>query len=273
MSGRPPVILKLGGELIETPAGRARLGALAASIVETTPLVVVHGGGRAIDAELARRSIAPRKIDGLRVTDAATLDAVVAVLAGSANTDLVAALAASGVAAVGLTGVDARLCRARRVRTHRTASGAIVDLGLVGDPTRLDARLVHLLVANRYVPVIASLGVDEDDGSTVLNVNADVMACRLAAAFPGARVFIAGATAGVLDAGGRTVDRLDADGIDAMIADRSATAGMIAKLIACRDALRDGAAAVRIVDGRALAEAGDLSRAPGTEIVAGVRAG
>jgi acetylglutamate kinase len=261
------VILKLGGELLETVEGRARIAGLAASIASAEALVVIHGGGRAIDAELQRRAIAPNKVDGLRVTDAPTLDAVVAVLGGSANTELVAALVGAGVKAVGLTGVDAAFGRARRARAHRSTSGALVDLGLVGDPTNVDASLIGLLVTNGYVPVVASLGVDEDDRSTVLNVNADVMACRIAAALDQADLIIAGATAGVFDADGRTIDRLDEDGIDAMIADKSATAGMIAKLTAAREALRGGAARVRIVDGRALRTAEDLRNAPGTEIV------
>ncbi len=258
------LLLKLGGELLETAASRARIAAVAASLAGVRPLVVVHGGGRAVDVELDRRGIAPKKVDGLRVTDAATLDAVVAVLAGSANTELVAALAAAGLRAVGLTGVDAGFGRARRVRAHRTASGAVVDLGLVGDPVDVDARLIALLLANSFVPVVASLGVDEADRTAVLNVNADVMACRIAAALPQSDLVIAGATAGVLDAAGRTIARLDADGIDAMIAAGSATAGMIAKLTACREALIGGVRSVRIVDGRSLGADGE---APGTEIV------
>src|SRR5262245_48860905 len=101
-----PLVLKLGGELLETADARVRIAALTASIASHRPVIVVHGGGRAIDAELDRRAIAPKKVDGLRITDRPTLDVVVSVLAGSANTELVAALVAHGVPAVGLTGVD-----------------------------------------------------------------------------------------------------------------------------------------------------------------------
>ena len=260
------LVLKLGGELLETPESRTRLARLAASIARTRPLVVVHGGGRAIDAELDRRGIAPKKIDGLRVTDVPTLDAVVAVLAGSANTDLVRAFVSAGVRGVGLTGADAAFGRARRATAHRTASGAEVDLGLVGDPTTVDAGLIELLLAHGFVPVIASLGVDERDPAVVLNVNADVMACRIAAALLNADLVIAGATAGVLNETGRTIGQLDPAGIDGMIASGLATAGMIAKLTACREALRSGVASVRIVDGRAMGSAEDLATAPGTTI-------
>jgi acetylglutamate kinase len=261
-----PLVLKLGGELIETPDGRARIASCAASILAGRTLVVVHGGGRAIDGELDRRGIAPKKVDGLRITDADTLDVVVSVLAGSANTTLVAALVGEGIQAVGLTGVDAGFGRAARTAAYRTASGAIVDLGLVGDPVDADPRLIALLLTGGYVPVIASLGIAAGPGGSVLNVNADVMACRVAAAL-GADVVIAGATAGVLDDDGRGIGALDFERIDAMFASGTVTAGMIAKLDACRAALTDGVPSVRIVDGRQLGAGHGVNDAPGTTIV------
>jgi acetylglutamate kinase len=234
------------------------------------PLVLVHGGGRAIDAELARRQIAPQKVDGLRITDAGTLDAVVAVLAGSANTDLVAALVGAGVLAVGLTGVDAGFGRARRIEAHKSTSGVTVDLGFVGDPTQADPSLLQLLVANGYVPVVASLGylADEATPGQVLNVNADVMACRIAAAFDECDLVIAGATAGVLDEGGKTIPALDPAGIDALIASGTATAGMVAKLASCRTALMAGVSSIRLIDGRQLGTDHGVDNAPGTTLSA-----
>lgn len=266
------VVLKVGGELVETAAQRAALAGFAAAVAARHALVIVHGGGRAIDAELARRQIAPRKIDGLRVTDAATLDAVVAVLAGSTNTGLVAALVGRGVRAVGLTGVDAGFGRATRAGAHRTSTGAMADLGLVGDPEAPDPSLLSLLLAHGYVPVVASLGLESlaesaDTMPSVLNVNADVMACRLAAALPSSRLVIAGATAGVLDEAGRTIAELDVAGIGRVIADGTATAGMIAKLAASRDALEAGVRAARIVDGRGFAGAASIDDLAGTSLV------
>jgi acetylglutamate kinase len=253
-----PLVLKLGGELIESADDRSRIAGVARALADRRPLAVVHGGGRAIDAELARRQIAPRKVEGLRVTDAATLDAVIAVLAGSANTDLVATLVAAGVPAVGLTGVDAGFGRATRSTAHQTSTGATVDLGFVGDPANVDGALVSLLMRNGYVPVIASLGIEDvavaRTGRQVLNVNADVMACRLAAALDGAEH-------------GQLIGLLDAAGIDSMISSGTATAGMVAKLAACRTALRDGVSSVRILNGRALDEARTLDEVPGTRLV------
>jgi len=269
------LLLKLGGELVEMPDQRARIAACVKAAAKARGVVVVHGGGRAIDAELARRGLVPRKVDGLRITDAAALDAVVSVLAGSANTDLVAALVAEGIAAVGLTGVDAAIGRAVRSSGHRTADGALVDLGFVGDPIESDASLVRLLLDHRYVPVIASLGLDRDtDAGTaqIVNVNADVMACRLAAALGNCELVIAGGTPGVLDDRGASIGHLDTDGIDGLIAAGTATAGMIAKLSACRTALLNGVPNVRIVDGRNLDGGHGVTDAPGTVLTLATKA-
>lgn len=265
-----PLVLKLGGELLETPEQRARIAAAAASLASQRPLAIVHGGGRAIDAELDRRGIAPKKVDGLRITDSATLDVVVSVLGGSANTELVAALVEGGVAAVGLTGVDAGLGRANRVAAHRSTTGAIVDLGLVGDAADVDASLIELLLVHGYVPVLASLGFDAHPSTgapNILNVNADVMACRLAAALEGSDLVIAGATAGVLDDLGEPIATLDAAGVDNAIAGGTATAGMVAKLSACRSALLEGVASVRIIDGRQLDATHGVEDALGTMLI------
>lgn len=256
-------VLKLGGELFEARAARENVAEMIAALVPSVlpgsraSLVVVHGGGKAIDAELARRGIQPKKVDGLRITDADTLDAVIAVLAGSANTSLVAALVARGVKAVGLTGVDAGCARASHAAPLHSTSGDVVDLGLVGDPTEADPALFHTLIAAGYVPVVACLGVDET--GNVLNVNADVMACRIAEAFVRTsdaqgfvELLIAGTTPGVFDEAGQTIRTLDIDGIDALIRSGAANAGMVAKLNACRAALDAGVTAVKIVDGKDL---------------------
>jgi acetylglutamate kinase len=251
------------------------MAACVKAAVSARGVVIVHGGGRAIDAELARRGLGARKVDGLRITDAATLEAVVSVLAGSANTDLVAALVGEGIQAVGLTGVDAAIGRAVRSSAHRTADGALVDLGFVGDPIESDASLVRLLVGHRYVPVIASIGLDRDaeaGTAQIVNVNADVMACRLAAAFGNCDLVIAGATPGVFDGRGVSIGQLDTDGINDLIAAGTATAGMIAKLSACRTALLNGVSSVRIVDGRGLDGSHGVTEAPGTSLTLATKA-
>jgi acetylglutamate kinase len=231
-----------------------------AALAAEGPLAVVHGGGRAIDADLRARGAAPRFVDGLRVTDEATLSSVVAMLAGRINTSFVAALSASGVDAVGLTGADARLGLARLAPPLRATSGEQIDLGLVGVPAGGSPRLLMDLLALRYVPVVATIGMTAI--GALLNVNADVLAAHLAAAIGADRLIIAGSTPGVLDAAGQTCRVLDEAGARAMVAAGTARDGMVAKLNAALSALAAGVGSVRLVDGRG----GDYAAAPGTTI-------
>ncbi len=258
-----PTVLKIGGELLEEPAGLRRTAGQILALAAEGSLVVVHGGGRAIDRALAARGVAKQAVDGLRVTDASTLEVVVSVLAGLVNTRLVAAVAAAGGRAVGLTGADASIGLAARARMHRSASGAVVDLGLVGEPIPAGPpSLVVDLYTRGYVPVIASIGASVDGG--LLNVNADTWAAHLAAALGARRLIVAGGTPGVLDEAGRTLDRVDPGAIDQLVANGQASAGMIAKLEACRRAAAAGVGDVRIVDGRGAG----LAAAAGTRVCA-----
>lgn len=238
--------------------------AAAAAIVRLAaagPLAIVHGGGRAIDAELRARGESPRFVDGLRITDAAALDAVVAVLAGKTNTTLVAAVGAAGGRAVGLTGADGLIGRSEPAGTFETVAGDRVELGLVGEPVASDMSLLHDLLALGYVPVIASIGVTAS--GALLNVNADALAGHVAAALGAGRLIVAGTTAGVLSAEGKTIPHLTRADIQAMTASGTVHSGMIAKLAACRRALDGGVREVAIVSGRGAA---DLASAPGTRI-------
>jgi acetylglutamate kinase len=256
-----PTVLKLGGELLEDAAAVRAAAQAIVRLAATTPLVVVHGGGHAIDAELRLRGESPRFVDGLRITDAAALDTVVSVLAGRNNTMLVAAIGAAGGRAIGLTGADGRIGLSRRAAPLRTVSGETADLGLVGEPASTDASLLANLLGLGCIPVVASIGVDAD--GVLLNVNADVFAGHLAAILPARRLIIAGGTAGVLDANGQTISALGIDEIDAMMASGVAHSGMVAKLGACRLAFLAGVTDISIVAGRGVA---DFSAAPGTRL-------
>ena len=158
-----PTVLKIGGELLETDAGLAWIAAQIVQMAGAGPLVVVHGGGRSIDAELARRGVEKRTVDGLRVTDAETLDAVLCVLAGRVNTRLVAAVGAAGGRAVGLTGADAGVGPAvQGGAASRRLPAPWSICGLVGEPAGGDGVVLHALLGIGVVPVVASIGLTED---------------------------------------------------------------------------------------------------------------
>lgn len=244
-----PTVLKLGGELIEEPARMRAVAGAIARAARVTPLIVVHGGGREIDAALQKAGIAKRQVDGVRVTDAATLGVVVPVLAGAINTRFVAAIVASGGRAVGLTGADADVAPVTPMPPLQAVDGTTVPLGFVGQPvTSGRADLLAVLVGGGYVPVIASIGADE--AGALYNVNADTMAAAVAVRAGAARLVIAGATPGVLDASGTGLSALGPAEQDALIAAGTINAGMVAKLKAGRDALAGGVPAVIVADGR-----------------------
>ena len=243
------LVLKLGGELLERPEDLRHIAEGIASLAAQASLVVVHGGGREIDAALATAGIPKRQIDGLRVTDARTLEVVVAVLAGAVNTRLVAALRRAGARPVGLTGADAAVVTVRRAAPVASTAGAKVDLGLVGSPTSNgSSQLLTDLLAHGYSPVVACLGATR--AGQILNVNADTLASHLAAQLGAQRLVIAGGTAGVLDAAGQTIEQLTSRAAARLIRAGTASRGMVAKLEACRAALRKGVGDVLIANGR-----------------------
>lgn len=260
-----PVVLKFGGELLEDPQRVAALASTIAKLARKTPLVIVHGGGREIDASLARVSIEKRQVDGLRITDEPTLEIVVSVLAGLVNTRFVARLCAAGVQAVGLTGADAGVARVKRAPLHMSTGGASVDLGRVGEPVGKDRpSLIIDLCRKGYLPVVSSIGASRD--GELFNVNADTLAAHLAGRLKSPRLIIAGATAGVLERDGSTIADMTFRDVDALIMSGGATAGMVAKLAACRSAIDNGAREVFVADGKDLAGLAVLARhgrAPG----------
>jgi acetylglutamate kinase len=270
-----PLVLKFGGELLEDRAHLATVVAGIARIAATTPVVIVHGGGKEIDAALKVAGIAKRQVDGLRITDEPTLDVVVSVLAGAVNTRFVAALNAAGVAAVGLTGADGKCGLSATAPPHRAVDGRTVDLERVGVPSAdADMRVLETLVAGGFVPVVACIGLERT--GRLLNVNADTLAGHLAARLNARRLVIAGTTPGVLGDGGATLPALESSAVAQLVNDGTATAGMIAKLRACEHALVGGVDDVVIVDGRSRAalEASASSASPmsATLITADLRA-
>lgn len=247
----PPLTIKLGGV-----AGRHAESVRFVAASAPLDTVVVHGGGNEV-AEWSRRlGLEPRTHDGLRVTDADTLEVAVAVLGGLVNTRLVAAFHAHGRRSVGLTGADAGLLRLRR---------RAPQLGEVGEVLGSDPALVTALVAAGALPVVAPLGVD--DRGALLNVNADEAAGAIAAARGGILLLCTDVEGVRRD--GQVVEALSSRQAEAMLADGSASAGMRPKLRAAVAAARAGCA-VRIVDGRSAAalEAALAGEAVGTLVSA-----
>jgi acetylglutamate kinase len=201
--------------------------------------VIVHGGGAEVADWSRRLGLEPRVHDGLRVTDSATLEVVIAVLGGVVNTRLVAALSAAGRPSVGLTGADGELLRVRRREPA---------FGEVGEVTGATTSLLDTLLGAGLLPVLASIGLHE---GALLNVNADEAAGAIAAA-RGGLLLLCTDVAGVMR-DGSVLDRLDADAVERMLADGSASAGMRPKLRAALAAARGGCD-VRIVDGRSVAD-------------------
>lgn len=228
--------MKLGGSTLG--AHDTSLRDIAAARRDGRAVVIVHGGGAAVSAWLGRAGIEPRFVRGLRVTDEATLEVVVAVLAGLVNKRLVAELSALGVPALGLSGADSMILQAHRYDD---------DLGYVGAIHRVNPYPVEELLQRGYLPVIAPIAVDTDDGQ-LLNTNADTAAGEIASALRAAQLVFLTDVAGVLDAGGALLPHLTAAEATALIASGVAAGGMIPKIEAAVRAASAGCA-TRIVDG------------------------
>lgn len=247
--GTSALVLKLGGELLEQADDLDRIARAIVTIAKRGPVVVVHGGGREIDAALATASIPKQQVDGLRVTDERTLDVVVSVLAGTINTRLVAAVRRAGGRPVGLTGADAAVVTVKRAKPIVSVDGARVDLGLVGAPAGNGMpTLLTDLMARGYVPIVACIGATRR--GQILNVNADTLASHVARQLGAHRLVIAGGTSGVLGEDSRTIERLTSREAARLIRAGTANKGMVAKLQACRAAVQAGVGDVVIANGR-----------------------
>ena len=215
-------------------------------------VVVVHGGGPQIKSMLDRLAIKSAFVDGLRVTDAATVEVVEMVLAGKINKEIVGAIQTAGGKAVGISGKDARLIQAERLtRTRRDpATGAVetVDLGFVGDPKLVDRSILDVLAGSGIMPVVAPVGAGED-GQTY-NINADTAAGAIAGAVKAKRLLMLTDVAGVLDAEKKLLSWISVDRAKELIADGTISGGMIPKVETCLDAVEQGVEAATILDGR-----------------------
>ena len=248
------ILVKFGGHAM----GKADyVNAFAADIalldqVGARP-VVVHGGGPQIGDMLKKLQIESRFVDGLRVTDEATISVVEMVLAGGINKALVAAIAGAGGRAVGVSGKDGGLLTARKLMAVAKASDSAiqqaVDLGFVGEPSHVDVTVLNALMQHHLIPVVAPVGSGED-GKTY-NINADTAAGAIAAALSATRMLMLTDVSGVLDKNGKLISSLTISQAEALIHDGTVSGGMIPKVKTCIDAVQGGAEGAVIMDGRA----------------------
>jgi len=214
--------------------------------------VVVHGGGPQINELLAKLNIKSEFVDGLRVTDSATMDVVEMVLGGTVNKNIVSLINHNGGRAMGLTGKDGQLIKAKKkslVRhTPDMKAPEIIDIGHVGDITSIDKRAIDMLLASDFIPVIAPIGVGDDGAS--YNINADTVAGALAQALNAEKLILLTNVAGLMDKQGKVLTGLSLETVNALIADGTVTGGMLPKIQCALDAIAGGARSAHIIDGR-----------------------
>ncbi|WP_088343720.1 MULTISPECIES: acetylglutamate kinase [Rhodomicrobium] len=214
--------------------------------------IVVHGGGPQIGKLLDRLQIKSEFADGLRVTDAATVEVVEMVLAGSINKQIVAEINKAGGRACGISGKDANLLIARklerRVRDPHSNIESVLDLGFVGEPESVNPRIVEVIAAGELIPVIAPIGASRD--GVTYNINADTFASALASAMKVKRLLLLTDVAGVLDKTGKLIPKLTVTEARALIADGTITGGMIPKVEGCIDVVESGVEGVVIINGK-----------------------
>lgn len=242
-------VVKYGGHAMIDPAlsdSFARDVALL-KYVGLSP-VVVHGGGPQIDATLAKLGVVSERIDGLRVTDERTMEVVEMVLGGKLNAEIVSLIGRHGGRAVGLTGKDDNLLVGERQTALRTKTGNLVDPGRVGNVTQVNRALLDHLIQGGFIPVIAPVVVDAAGQS--LNVNADLVASRVAMALGAAKLVILTDSEGVRGRDGKLAPTLDGSEVGQLIDEGVIDGGMIPKMRCALEAIEGGVEKVHVIDGR-----------------------
>ncbi len=247
------LVVKYGGNAMESDelkTGFAR-DIVMMKTVGINP-VVVHGGGPQIGDLLQRLNIESRFVDGMRVTDSQTMDVVEMVLGGQVNKDIVNLINHHGGKAIGLTGKDARLIMARKLRVSRQTPDMIqpeiIDIGQVGEVADVNTELLDMLVQGDFIPVIAPIGVGESGES--YNINADLVAGKVAEALQAEKLMLLTNIAGLMDRQGKVLTGLSTAQVDALIADGTIYGGMLPKIRCALEAVQHGVTSAHIIDGR-----------------------
>jgi acetylglutamate kinase len=264
------VVVKYGGNAMVDPQLTTAViqDLILMRLVGMQP-VVVHGGGPQIDQAMKASGMQPRFVQGLRITDADTMRIVERVLVGEINQEIVARMQRLGGAAIGLSGKDGGLIRARKAAPAKAPDGQMVDLGLVGEVAGIEPRPIRALQDAGYIPVVAPTAGDET-GATY-NINADLVAGEVAAALVAEKLVLLTDTDGILDRQGVLLSTLSRQDVERLMADGTISRGMLPKVQACLAALKAGVRKTHIINGtrqHALIEELLTPEGIGTEIVA-----
>jgi acetylglutamate kinase len=230
-------VVKFGGSLTKNPAAQAKFLKELAEISRRQNIILVHGGGPEINALLDKFSIESKFVNGLRYTDAAALEVVEMALSGKVNRILTTGLIKNKANAVGISGKDGNSVVCRQVKA----------LGFVGEPVKVNKKLIEALTKNGFLPVIASIAADAK--GNVMNVNADTLATAVAVAFKADKLVFLTDVAGVLDKNKNTIKEIKIKEINPLIKDQTITGGMIPKIKGCAESVKKGVKEVWIADG------------------------
>ncbi|MFC0820457.1 acetylglutamate kinase [Moraxella marmotae] len=246
------IVVKYGGNAMTDPVLESSF-ARDIVLLKTVGIhpVVVHGGGPQVDNLLSELGRESERIDGMRVTDKDTMEVVEMVLGGQVNKSIVSLINKHGGQAIGMTGKDANLIRAKKLYMQKIDDEGrpqAVDLGFVGEVESVNKDVIDMLIASDFIPVIAPLGVDAH-GNTY-NINADLVASRVAEFLHAERLLLLTNIKGVLDKSGNVLTHLTAQDVDNLIADGTISGGMIPKIAGALDAVKAGLQSTTIVDGR-----------------------
>src|SRR5689334_12627057 len=243
------IVVKYGGNAMTDERLKASFArdVVLLKLVGMNP-VVVHGGGPQIDQMLTRLGKKGVFVQGMRVTDDETMDVVEMVLGGLVNKDIVTLINQHGGRAIGLTGKDGNFIRARKLMVPAEKSDELIDIGQVGEVESIDPQIVSLLETGEFIPVVAPIGVGADGRS--YNINADLVAGKLAEILCAEKLVLLTNTPGVLDKDGKLLTGLTPKQIDALFADGTLSGGMLPKISSALDAAKGGVKSVHIIDGR-----------------------
>ena len=246
------VVVKFGGNAMVDPELNTDFARdiVLMKLVGINP-IVVHGGGPQIGQLLDALNIESHFVDGMRVTDSQTMDVVEMVLGANVNKSIVSSINKLGGRAIGLTGKDGNLIRAKKLNIERHSdeldAPEIIDLGHVGEVTHIDRSVLDTLVAGAFIPVIAPIGVDAE--GTSYNINADIVAGKVAEALQAEKLLLLTNVKGLMDKNGTILTGLDTQSVDSLIADGTIYGGMLPKIRCALDAVKAGVTSSHIIDG------------------------